>query len=145
MDPPKSLVYQSELPMERDAIQCRDGRWFLVRLRMAPMKVIAEADSRDKILIIARATAELPLWEEHYEGMTLVDCTPPKGVYRHPQTCFLVTDGSPRPAKIAPEPESHVRLKVMPETAPETPRSAEWREERPVSWRRQVKKLIQKL
>jgi hypothetical protein len=145
MDPPNGLVYQGELPFERDAVQCHSGRWRYVRLRQAPMDVVAESDSKEEVWRLARKLADRPVWEEHYEGMTLVGCVPPKGVYRDPQTCFLVTDGSPRPPKVAPEPDSHVRLKIMPEEAPETPRSAERKEERPVSWRLQVKKLIQKL
>jgi hypothetical protein len=145
MDPPNGLIYQSELPFERDAVQCRNGRWVFVKLRRAPTEVLAEADTREKILAVARATAELPLWEEHYEEMTMVDCVPPKGVFRHPQTCFLVTDGSPRKTAPPPEPESHVRMRTAPERAPDTPRSAEWREERPSDWKIRVKKLIRGL
>lgn len=145
MDLPDGLVSQNELPVERDAVQCRDGRWFMVQLRLAPVKIVAEAATKKEIMAVAETTAELPLWEEHYVHMILVKCVPPKGVFRHPQTSFLVTDGSPRPAKTVPNPDSHVRLKVIPEAAPETPRSAGWREERPSDWKIIVKKLIQKL
>jgi hypothetical protein len=146
MDPPNGLIYQSELPFERDAVQCQDGKWVLVQLRRSSLKVLAEAGTKKEILELARTMAEMPLWEEHYVGLSLINCVPPKGVYRHPQTCFLVTDGSPVPARTRAEPESHVRLKtIQAEPAPETPRSAGWPEEqRPADWKERVKKIIEK-
>jgi hypothetical protein len=146
MDPPDGLIYQSELPFERDAVQCRDGKWVFVKLRKAPSSIVAEAGTRKEILELAEASVEMPLWEEHYVGMSMIKCVPPKGVYRHPQTCFLVTDGSPMPGKSRTEPESHVRLKTLQsEPAPETPRSAEWHEEqRPADWKERMKKIIKK-
>jgi len=147
MDPPNGLIYQSELPFERDAVQCQDGKWVFVQLRRTSLTT-AEADTRKEILELASTMAEMPLWEEHYVGLSLIKCVPPKGVYRHPQTCFLVTDGSPAPAKAKAEPESHVRLKTLQcqsKPAPETPRSAGWQEEqRPADWRERVKKIIEK-
>lgn len=146
MDPLNSLIYQSELPFERDAIQCRNGRWVFIRLRRAPARILAEADTKEEILALARTLAEMPIWEEHYEDMAMVDCIPPKGVYRHPQTCFLVTDGTPRPTQMKPEPESHVRLKVVPidMEPPETPRSAGFQEESPTDWKARVKQILVK-
>lgn len=136
MDPPNGLVYQSELPFERDAVQCINGKWRYVRLRRAPLDLVAESPTKEAVWRIARALSDRPVWEEHYEGTVLVDCVPPKGVFRHPQTCFLVTDGSPMPKREAPaHPESHVRMKVSSETAPQTPRSAAWPEEKPTDWK----------
>lgn len=150
MDPPNGLVYQSELPFERDAVQCLNGKWRFVRLRRAPLDVVAEGGAKEAIWKIARALADGPIWEEHYEGTVLVDCVPPKGVYRHPQTCFLVVDGSPMPGRGAPaHPDSHVRMKVVPEQsleqAPETPRSAAWPEERQTDWRSFKEAVIKKI
>lgn len=146
MDPPNGLVYQSELPFERDAVQCVNGKWRYVRLRRAPLDVVAEAPTKEAVWRLARALADRPVWEEHYEGMTLVDCIPPKGVFRHPQTCFLVTDGSPMPPKEVPaHPESHVRMKVAPEQSPQTPRSAAWQEERPTDWRSKMETIVKKI
>jgi hypothetical protein len=136
VDPLDSLVYQSELPFERDAVQCRDGRWVFVKFRKAPSPVLAEAGTKKEIMELAERMSEMPLWEEHYVGMSMIKCVPPEGVYRHPQTCFLVTDGSPRPSK--PEPESH-------EAAPETPRSAGWQEERPSDWKRVKAAVVRKI
>lgn len=143
MEFPASFIYQSELPFERDTVQCRDGKWVFVRYRRAPEEVLARADTREEIWRMARRVTDGPVWEEHYEGMQMVDCIPPKGVFRHPQTCFIVTDGSPRPSKPAPEPESHVRLKAAPEAAPETPRSLNWPEER-TDWKSRVKEAVVK-
>lgn len=146
MDPPNGLVYQSELPFERDAVQCVNGSWRYVRLRRAPIDVVAEAPTKEDVWRIARTLADRPVWEEHYEGMKLVDCIPPKGVYRHPQTCFLVTDGSPMPSKDVPAyPDSHVRMKVVPEQPPNTPKSAAWPEEKPADWRSKMEVIVKKI
>lgn len=150
MDPPSGLVYQSELPFERDAVQCCDGRWKYVRLRRAPIDVVAESDKKEDVWRMARVLADRPVWEEHYEKMVMVDCVPPKGVFRHPKTCFLVTDGTKmsdttRPSKPPTEPESHVRLRVQESEPPPTPKSASWPEEQPTDWKRKIKKLVGKL
>lgn len=145
MGPPNGLVYQNELPFERDAVQCRDGKWYFVRLRHTP-GIVTEADSKEAAMHMATKLSDRPFWEEHYEGMVLVDCIPPQGVFRHPQTCFLVTDGSKREATKIPEhPASHVRLKVRESEPPRTPRSASWPEERTSDWKLKIKKLVDKL
>lgn len=145
MGPPDGLVYQGELPFERDAVQCCSGRWRYVRFRKAPAEVF-EAGSKEDAWRIARSLADRPVWEEHYEGLTMIGCTLPPEVFRHPQTCFLVTDGSPRPSKAVPEhPDSHVRLKVKVEPPPETPRSAGWQEERVTDWKRVKDAVVKKI
>lgn len=146
VDPPDGLIYQSELPFERDAVQCHGGKWRYVKLRKAPLDIVAESNSKEEIWRLAKKLSDRPIWEEHYEGMTMVDCTPPPGVFRHPMTCFLVTDDSVKLAdtiRPPPHPDSHVRLKASMADltpAPETPRSASWPE--PNDW---IKKLIRKL
>ncbi len=148
MDPPEGLIYQSELPFERDAVQCIDGKWRYVRLRKGPVDVVAESSKKDDVVRIARQLSDKGFWEEHYEGMKLVDCVPPKSVFRDPGTCFLVVDGSPRPEKAPSHPESHVRVKkaVTSEPAPETPRSASWDDaERRTDWRAKIRVISKKI
>lgn len=119
-------IGQAELPVERDAVQCRDGTWVFIRYRMSPSKVLLEAKDRETVWKAARVLSQGPIWEERYVGMQLVDCMPPPNVWRRKDTRFLVTDGTPQPTPAPVESGVFLSGKKYEETedAPKTPLSA---------------------
>lgn len=122
------LIYQNELPVERDAIQCRDGTWVFVKYRMEPARVLVQSDNEHVVRAFAALIKDGPVWEERYVKMQLIDCIPPASVWRRRDTGFLVTDGTPKPPipSEAPAAESGVFRKGRAETIipgpPDTPR-----------------------